>query len=59
MSKHHHYLDIPSAYHNLNLAIASNRHGNCEGQYYTNKEDVNFYDGDGFFDDRISSWICY
>ncbi|KAM7220199.1 hypothetical protein V8F06_004341 [Rhypophila decipiens] len=33
-------------------------HFNCEGRMYTNNEDANLSDGDGFFDDRISSWRC-
>ncbi|VBB71459.1 Putative protein of unknown function [Podospora comata] len=34
-------------------------HGNCEGRSYTNQEDANLADGDGFFNDPISSWRCY
>ncbi|KEZ39135.1 hypothetical protein SAPIO_CDS10533 [Scedosporium apiospermum] len=33
-------------------------HGNCQGRSYDNQNDANLADGDGFFNDRISSWSC-
>ncbi|KAK4186786.1 hypothetical protein QBC35DRAFT_386412 [Podospora australis] len=32
---------------------------NCRGRYYKNQEDANLADGDGYFNDRISSISCY
>ncbi|KAK0666970.1 hypothetical protein QBC41DRAFT_143070 [Cercophora samala] len=34
-------------------------HANCSGERYTNQNDANLHDGDGFFGDRISSIRCY
>ncbi|KAK5656652.1 hypothetical protein OQA88_4632 [Cercophora sp. LCS_1] len=33
-------------------------HGNCGGRAYTNQNDAKLQDGNGFFNDRISSWKC-
>ncbi|KAM7194853.1 hypothetical protein V8F33_007051 [Rhypophila sp. PSN 637] len=33
-------------------------HGGCGGRSYSNPEDANLADGDGFFNDRISSIRC-
>ncbi|KAK4187740.1 hypothetical protein QBC35DRAFT_221461 [Podospora australis] len=33
-------------------------HGGCSGRSYSNQEDAELGDGDGFFNDRISSWRC-
>ncbi|KAK4654112.1 hypothetical protein QC762_401167 [Podospora pseudocomata] len=33
-------------------------HQNCEGKEYKNQDDADLTDGNGFFDDRITSWFC-
>lgn len=34
------------------------RHADCQGQAYHNQEDAKLQDGNGFFNDRITSWSC-
>ncbi|KAK0665411.1 hypothetical protein QBC41DRAFT_379663 [Cercophora samala] len=33
-------------------------HVNCQGKEYKNQDDADLRDGNGFFDDRITSWLC-
>ncbi|KAM7191227.1 hypothetical protein V8F20_009405 [Naviculisporaceae sp. PSN 640] len=49
---------VKAIYGNQWLFCIWYEHGNCQGRSYNNQEDANLSDGDGFFDDRISSWRC-
>ncbi|KAK0665416.1 hypothetical protein QBC41DRAFT_232847 [Cercophora samala] len=61
-------LNVPGSYNDRISSIRNldkNRfhcvwyeHSNCGGRSYSNQEDANLHDGDGFFSDRISSWRC-
>ncbi|KAK4672251.1 hypothetical protein QC763_0001950 [Podospora pseudopauciseta] len=66
-SINNHLVNVPSDWNNVISSIRNQtawsctwyEHGNCEGRSYTNQEDAKLADGDGFFNDRISSWRCY
>ncbi|KAK4205420.1 hypothetical protein QBC40DRAFT_162542 [Triangularia verruculosa] len=61
-------LDVPSSYNDYISSIKNldkgrfhcvwYEHGGCRGRSYSNQEDANLHDGNGFFSDRISSWRC-
>ncbi|KAK4197238.1 hypothetical protein QBC40DRAFT_257247 [Triangularia verruculosa] len=53
--------DKVSSIKNLNTEgtfCAWYKHVNYQGQWYNNQEDAKLQDGNGFFNDRITSWYC-
>ncbi|KAK0666037.1 hypothetical protein QBC41DRAFT_305579 [Cercophora samala] len=61
-------IGVPAGYNDRISSIRNNNknnfhcvwyeHGGCTGRSYANQEDANLADGDGFFNDRISSMRC-
>ncbi|KAK4194480.1 hypothetical protein QBC40DRAFT_302064 [Triangularia verruculosa] len=61
-------LNVPSNWDNKISSIKNNNKNiyhcvwydnqNCQGRSYSNQEDAKLNDGNGFFNDRISSWRC-